>query len=99
METALTFAEVAILVPKTGSMVAYLSEAFDERLGFLAGWMQTVIFNPSFLAGYGVKVGIELGAFLGGQFALPIALMTIALLVPVNTLGSKAAGGLQAPAP
>ena len=92
---ALTFAEVAVMIPKTGGMVAYLSEAFDERLGFLAGWMQVVIFYPSFLAGYGVKVGSELSAFLGPQFALPIALIVIAALVTINSRGSKAASGMQ----
>ena len=92
---ALTFAEVAILIPKTGGMVTYLTEAYDERLGFLAGWMQVVIFYPSFLAGYGVKVGTELGEYLGEQFALPIAILVIALLVAINTRGSSAAGGMQ----
>ena len=92
---ALTFAEVAILIPKTGGMVAYLSEAYDERLGFLAGWMQTVIFYPAFLAGYGVKVGSELAEWLGPQFELPIALIVIAALVAINSLGSKQAGGMQ----
>ncbi len=92
---ALTFAEVAILIPRTGGMVAYLSEAFDERLGFLAGWMQVVIFYPSFLAGYGVKVGSELAEYLGKQFELPIALAVIVLLVAINAMGSRAAGGMQ----
>lgn len=45
---ALTFAEVAVLIPKTGGMVAYLGEVFGERVGFLAGWMQVVIFYPAF---------------------------------------------------
>jgi len=92
---ALTFAEVAILIPKTGGMVAYLSEAYDERLGFLAGWMQVVIFYPAFLAGYGVKVGSELAEYLGSGFSLPVALIVIASLVAINTLGSKQAGGMQ----
>ena len=59
----------------------FFREAFDERLGFLAGWMQVVIFYPSFLAGYGVKVGSELAEYLGKQFELPIALAVIVLLV------------------
>ncbi len=92
---ALTFAEVAILIPKTGGMVAYLSEAYDRRLGFLAGWMQVVIFYPSFLAGYGVKVGSELAEYLGPQFELPIALAVIAALTLVNCRGSRTAGGMQ----
>lgn len=92
---ALTFAEVAILIPKTGGMVAYLGDAFDERLGFLAGWMQVVIFYPAFLAGYGVKVGTELGAYIGERYALPIGIAVIILLVAVNVRGAKAAGGMQ----
>ena len=92
---ALTFAEVAILIPKTGGMVTYLTEAFDERLGFLAGWMQVIIFYPSFLAGYGVKVGSELSVFVGEQWALPIALATIIALVAINSAGSRTAGGMQ----
>ena len=92
---ALTFSEVAILIPKTGGMVAYLSDAFDERLGFLAGWMQVIIFYPAFLAGYGVKVGSELAEWIGPQFALPVGIAVIALLVALNCLGSGAAGGMQ----
>lgn len=92
---ALTFAEVAILIPKTGGMAAYLGEVYNEKIGFLAGWMQTVIFYPAFLAGYGVKVGSELGAHLGMRYALPIAMAVIITLVVINTLGSKTAGGIQ----
>ncbi len=92
---ALTFAEVSVMIPKTGGMVTYLTEAYNEKVGFLAGWMQTVIFYPAFLAGYGVTVGQELGAYVGSQFALPIAMGVILLLVAVNTLGSKATGGIQ----
>ena len=92
---ALTFAEVAILIPRTGGMVAYLSEAYDERLGFLAGWMQVVIFYPAFLAGYGVKVGSELAWLLGPRLELPVAFVVIATLVAINCRGSLAAGGMQ----
>lgn len=92
---ALTFAEVAVMIPKTGGMVAYLGDVFSEKVGFLAGWMQTVIFYPAFLAGYGVTVGEQLCAFIGPQFQLPIAIALIILLVAVNTLGSRTAGNIQ----
>ena len=92
---ALTFAEVAVLIPKTGGMVAYLGDVFDEKVGFLAGWMQTIIFYPAFLAGYGVTVGEELAAYIGPQFELPIAIALIILLVAANTLGSKTAANIQ----
>ena len=92
---ALTFAEVAILIPKTGGMVAYLSDVFHEKVGFLAGWMQVVIFYPAFLAGYGVKVGTELGEYIGEQFVMPVAIGIIILMVFANTLGSKTASRVQ----
>ncbi len=92
---ALTFAEVAVLIPRTGGMVAYLTDAYNEKIGFLAGWMQVVIFYPAFLAGYGVKVGSELAPYVGQQFALPIAIGVILSLVALNTLGSKVGGGIQ----
>ena len=43
---AMTFAEIAILIPKTGGMVAYLEETFGKKVGFLAGWMQSIVFYP-----------------------------------------------------
>ncbi len=92
---ALTFAEVAILLPRTGGMVAYLGEVYDEKVGFLAGWMQTVIFYPAFLAGYGVTIGTELGKYVGAEFTLPIAIGVIAVLVALNTLGAKTTSGIQ----
>ena len=92
---ALTFAEVAVLIPRTGGMVEYLSEAYGEPVGFLAGWMQVIIFYPAFLAGYGVKVGQELGDIIGPKFKLPIAMLVIIVLVCVNVLGSKQAGMMQ----
>ena len=95
---ALTFAEVAVLIPKTGGMVTYLGEVYNDKIGFLAGWMQTVIFYPAFLAGYGVKVGTELKDYLGPNgesFVLPIAMAVIIILVALNTLGNKTASRVQ----
>ena len=92
---ALTFAEVAVMIPKSGGMVAYLEEAFDEKVGFLAGWMQTIIFYPAFLAGYGVTVGEELAVYIGPQLELPVAIALIIVLVAANTLGSKTAANIQ----
>lgn len=92
---ALTFAEIAVLIPRTGGMVAYLTEVYNEKIGFLAGWMQTIIFYPAFLAGYGVKVGTELGAYFGDSYVLPISMAVIILLVVFNILGSKTASRVQ----
>ena len=92
---ALTFAEIAVLIPRTGGMVTYLGEVYDRRVGFLAGWMQVVIFYPAYLAGYGVKVGTELSGLLGVNISMPVALLIIAGVVALNTLGSGSASKFQ----
>ena len=92
---ALPFAEVAVLIPKTGGMVTYLGEVYNDKIGFLAGWMQVIIFYPAFLAGYGVRVGQELAEYVGSQYALPIGMAVIIILVAINTLGNKTASGVQ----
>ena len=92
---ALTFAEIAVMIPRTGGMVTYLGEVYDRRIGFLAGWMQVVIFYPAYLAGYGVKVGTELSGLLGVNIAMPVALLIIAGVVALNTLGSGSASKFQ----
>lgn len=92
---ALTFAEIAVLIPKTGGMVTYLSTVFDERVGFLAGWMQMIIFYPAFIAGYGVKVGSELGVYLGSQYATIIGIVVIVCVVLLNISGTKTASRMQ----
>ncbi len=92
---ALTVAEIAILIPRTGGMIAYLTDVYNEKIGFLAGWMQTLIFYPAFLASYGVTIGNELSVYVGEKYSLPIAMATIVLLVVCNVMGSKSASRFQ----
>ena len=92
---ALTFAEIAVMIPRTGGMVTYLSEVYDKRLGFLAGWMQIIIFYPAYLAGYGVKVGTELSSLLNVNISIPVCLFVIAGVVILNVIGSELAGRFQ----
>lgn len=92
---ALTFAEIAVMIPRTGGMVTYLGEVYNPKIGFLAGWMQVVIFYPAYIAGYGVKVGSELSAMLGKNISLPIGVLVIAGIVILNSIGSGSAGKFQ----
>ncbi|MBO3445942.1 amino acid permease, partial [Clostridium sp. CCUG 7971] len=39
----LTAAEVSAAIPKTGGMMVYIEEIYGAKLGFLTGWMQTVL--------------------------------------------------------
>ena len=57
--------------------------------------MQTVIFYPAFLAGYGVTVANELGGSLSARYKFLIAMAVILFLVIFNIAGSKTASRVQ----
>lgn len=92
---AMTFAEVAIMIPKTGGMVAYLEEAFGKKVGFLAGWMQTILFYPAMIAALAVAFAQQAELFIGEGFIIPVSIGAIIIVVILNGLGSAVGGGAQ----
>lgn len=92
---AMTFAEVAIMIPKTGGMVVYLEEAFGKRVGFLAGWMQTVLFYPAMIAALSVAFGQQAALFFGDAMIVPLAIICVFIILVLNVLGSAVGGGAQ----
>ena len=92
---AMTFAEIAILMPETGGMPVYLKRVFGEKVGFLCGWMQTVIFYPGLVAALGVAVANQAKLFLGDGLVTPVAIACIIFAVVLNCLGAKVGGAAQ----
>lgn len=92
---ALTFAEVAIMIPKTGGMVAYLEEIYSPIVGFLAGWIQTLVFYPAMISALAVAFAQQASLFVGENFMIPIAVGAIVLIIFLNSLGSSVGGGVQ----
>jgi len=92
---ALTFAEVAIMIPKTGGMVAYLDEIYGPKIGFLTGWMQTVLFFPAMIAALAVVCAQQASTFIGEGFTVPVAIGIIIIIMILNSLGSKVGGAVQ----
>ena len=92
---AMTFAEIAIMIPKTGGMVAYLEEAFGKKVGFLAGWMQSVLFYPAMIAALAVVFAEQASLFVGEGLQLPIAIGGIIFVILLNSLGSAVGGAAQ----
>ena len=43
----LTAAEVSASIIKPGGLMVYLEEIYGERIGFLTGWMQLILFVPA----------------------------------------------------
>jgi APA family basic amino acid/polyamine antiporter len=92
----LTAAEVSAAIPKTGGMMVYIEEIYGKKLGFLTGWMQTVLFFPGTIAALAVIFADQASGLIGNPaLKLPIAIGVIALIAGLNTLGSKTGGAIQ----
>ena len=92
----LTAAEVAAAIPKTGGMMVYIEEIYGKKLGFLTGWMQSVLFFPATIAAISVMFGQQAAILLGNEsLVIPMTVGVILLIGVLNTFGSKTSGAIQ----
>lgn len=93
----LTCAEIAAAIPKTGGMVVYLKEVYGNVIGFLTGWMLSILYYPGLISALGVIFATNVVSFLGLNESMTsfIAISTILFIALVNTMGSKTSGAIQ----
>jgi APA family basic amino acid/polyamine antiporter len=63
---ALTYAELAAMMPKAGGEYIFVREAYGARMGFLYGWMQFFIAKAGGLAAISIGFAIFLNGLLNG---------------------------------
>ena len=92
----LTAAEISAAIPKTGGMMVYIEEIYGKKLGFLTGWMQTVLFFPATAAAIAVMFGQQAALLLNNSsLVMPMSIGVILLIGILNTFGSKTSGAIQ----
>lgn len=96
----LTAAEVSAAIPRTGGMMVYIEEIYGQKLGFLTGWMQTVLFFPGTIAALAVIFAQQVAELLGYlpsdmMIVLPVAIGIILFIALLNTVGSSLGGTIQ----
>lgn len=93
----LTSAELAAAIPETGGMVIYLKRIYGNKIGFLTGWMLSILYYPGLMAALGFIFASNFVSLAGlNASAVPvIAVGVIVLLAFANSLGSKAGGAIQ----
>ena len=74
---ALTYAELAAMMPRAGGEYVFVREAYGSGLGFLYGWMQIFIGKTGSQASVAVALAIFLNDLMGGAlnanyFTLPL---------------------------
>jgi APA family basic amino acid/polyamine antiporter len=107
---ALSFAELASCLPKTGGQYIFLSEAFSPFWGFLYGWTLFMVIQCGFIAAVAVAFGNYLGVFVpwisqsnavlsvGPLLISSVQLIAISLVLGltwINSQGLKAGATVQ----
>ncbi|MEI6093490.1 MAG: amino acid permease [bacterium] len=97
LSSALTIAEIASAIPKTGGLYIYLEDLFGEIWGFLLGWVQTMISFPASAAALAIVFAIFSTFFIPmtewQQKFLAIAIMLFVVLM--NIIATKLGGIIQ----
>ncbi len=68
---ALTYAELAAMMPRAGGEYVFMREAYGARWGFLYGWMQIFIAKTGSQASVAVAFAIFLNNLTGGALNMP----------------------------
>jgi APA family basic amino acid/polyamine antiporter len=91
---AFTYAEIATTLKRSGGEYYYLAKVFHPVLGFMSGWMSTVVG----FAGAISAVAIAIGAYSSVLFGINekfIAIASIVLISGIHLRGVKTGGRAQ----
>ena len=93
----LSIAEVSSSIPRDGGLYGYLKKLYNEKIAYLYGWMQNIIYYPSLVASASIVFSRQATYFIQltetEQKLLSISL--ILFLSIIHILSTKTAGKLQ----
>lgn len=91
LTAGLTIAEIGAQMPDTGGLYAYIENLYGRRLGFLAGWMQIIVYGPAIIAAVAGFMAIMMTNLfgLGAFWRVPLALFTILFIGGLNLLENR----------
>lgn len=97
MASALTIAEIAAAIPKTGGVFVYLKELYGEKCAFLYGWVQAVIYVP------GVAAALSIVFVTQATYFVPmtevqqkiLAIIMLFFIMFLNILSTKLGSKVQ----
>ncbi|WP_367341960.1 APC family permease [Limosilactobacillus sp.] len=88
----LTVAEIGAQMPYTGGLYVYIENIYGRLMGFMAGWMQVIVYGPAIIASVAGFMSILMANFfgLGAQWRAPLAIITVLAITVINILENKA---------
>ncbi len=97
LASALSVAEIASYIPKSGGLYIYLEELYGEATGFLLGWVQAIISYPASVAAQAIAFATYAGFFINmdnNQQKL-MAIGVLIFILTMNILSTKYGGIIQ----
>ena len=93
---ALCYSELAIRFPESGGEYVYLRAGYGEQVGFLYGWMSSIVMYPGVAAALAVGSAPYLAQVLplspGALTAVPIIMLCVFCII--NLLGTRLSGAI-----
>lgn len=91
LTAGLTIAEVGAQMPYTGGLYVYIENLYGRICGFLAGWMQVIVYGPAIMAAVAGFMSIMMTNLfgIGKEWRIPIALITILAIGIMNFFENK----------
>jgi APA family basic amino acid/polyamine antiporter len=86
---ALSYAELATALPRSGGEYHYLSKIYHPSVGFLSGWISVVVGFPAPIALAGIAFGQYFKIFAPGISPVLISLLIIWLITLVHLFGVR----------
>jgi basic amino acid/polyamine antiporter, APA family len=97
MASALTIAEIAAAIPRTGGVFVYLKELYGEKWAFLYGWVQAVIYVPGVAAALSI-VFVTQATYFVPMTAVQqkiLAIIMLFFIMFLNVLSTKLGSKVQ----
>ena len=91
---AFTYAEIATTIKRSGGEYLYLSRIFHPTLGFLSGWMSSVVGFAGAISAVAIAIG-EYATEATGVSTKVIAVIAIISVSTVHWFGVKTGGRVQ----
>ncbi|TSO25540.1 amino acid permease [Lactobacillus sp. LL6] len=91
LAAGLTIAEIGAQMPYTGGLYVYIENLYGRLPGFLAGWMQVIIYGPAIIASVAGFMSIMMTNLFGldAKWRVPLALITILFIGGLNFFENK----------
>ncbi len=97
LAAGLTIAEIGAQMPYTGGLYVYVENLYGRICGFLAGWMQIIVYGPAIIASVAGFMSIMITNLFGidAKWRILIALITIIAIGLMNFLENKVAAAFS----